>query len=87
VFLEMGLYRSQIEFLVMFEVVQHYAFLNHSSRCLYKNYIQIGRLLRNRRGFCDRVLHFHCLLTVRFRSGIRYARVQTFFAGSVCTQC
>ena len=26
------------------------------------------------------------LLTVRFRSGIRYARVQTFFAGSVCTQ-
>ena len=28
-----------------------------------------------------------CLLTVRFRSGIRYARVQTFFAGSVCTQC
>ena len=35
-----------------------YAFLNHSSRCLYKNYIQIGRLLRNRRGFRDRVLHF-----------------------------
>jgi hypothetical protein len=32
-----------------------YAFLNHSSRCLYKNYIQIGRLLRNRRGFRDRV--------------------------------
>jgi hypothetical protein len=28
---------------------------------------------------------FH--LTVRFRSGIRYARVQTYFAGSVCTQC
>jgi hypothetical protein len=27
-----------------------------------------------------------CILTVRFRSGIRYARVQTFFAGSVCTQ-
>jgi hypothetical protein len=27
-----------------------------------------------------------CLLTVRFRSGIRYARVQTFFARSVCTQ-
>jgi hypothetical protein len=34
-----------------------HAFLNHSSRCLYKNYIQIGRLLRNRRGFRDRVLH------------------------------
>jgi hypothetical protein len=24
---------------------------------------------------------------VWFRSGIRYVRVQTFFAGSVCTQC
>ena len=35
-----------------------YAFLNHSSRCLYKNYIQVGRLLRNLRGFRDRVLHF-----------------------------
>ena len=31
--------------------------------------------------------HNSCLLTIRFRSGIRYARVQTFFAGSVCTQC
>jgi hypothetical protein len=28
-----------------------------------------------------------CLLPVRFCSGIRYARVQTFFVGSVCTQC
>jgi hypothetical protein len=31
-------------------------FLNHSSRCLCKNYIQVGRLLRNLRGFRDRVL-------------------------------
>ena len=35
-----------------------YAFINHSSWCLYKNYIQIGSLLRNRRGFRYRVLHF-----------------------------
>jgi hypothetical protein len=30
--------------------------------------------------------HNSYLLTIRFRSGIRYARVQTFFAESVCTQ-
>jgi hypothetical protein len=35
-----------------------YTFLNYSSRCLCKNYIQTGRLLRNGRGFRDRVLHF-----------------------------
>jgi hypothetical protein len=36
-----------------------YAFLNHSSQCLYKNYIQIGRLLRNRRGFRDGCFTFN----------------------------
>ena len=49
-----------------------YTFLNHSSRCLYKNYIQIGHLLRNRRGFHDRMLHFQLLSTLSRKDNYVY---------------
>ena len=52
-----------------------YAFLNYSSRCLYKNYIQIGRLLHNRRGFRDRVLHFQ--LSPKKRKAKQYEGFET----------
>ena len=49
-----------------------YTFLNHSSRCLYKNYIQIGHLLRNRRGFHDRMLHFQLSSTLSRKDNYAY---------------